>query len=741
MNSSQETNRSQKRSLDQDEGHSSQNKRTKTTILSLPDECLRRITCHLSQKDTLSLLYSNSHFERACKVRLYRSIIICEKSLDRSDYYFAKLVEQKQFIVLTGFDNIKKFFQMFHTNLVQGKNPGLAKYVQEIITYDFLERDLLENIWFRSKSLEETMNYLKLVWDDVLNSFINLKVFIGPKLSLHKVFEFSKHITSNLQKLSISIENDLSWTSDQDLELPQLKSLKLNIPSRKGSRPPRHPNLDTITGFEKLLVLAKLFIINRSTNNTTLEELELNASFGSDDLESYRSVLESQLTNRNSHSFQSYASGFRNAISDNPNAKPPYCSNELDNESENGEIHFHTDGEEDEDDDNEEDEDDDNEEDEDDDNEEDEDKNNDEIFKKLVNKYREKDLEGNSIMRVSYEGENLRLDPYFFDNNQLAGSRNVNLQYHKHPTELPESEFFSYFIFALFEKNIKLLNLKRLSIVNMRFGKYLFEDFTPAFQNRLSKVIPNFHKLQQLDIKNVAHDSLMFDPTERDFIDIDEEIGDYYAADFPSLINFFTNHPNTPPVYENMKKLVFYVNPYLGDLTLFKYPHNPYFNFHLQLPDFFYKTPNLEELFINAPQQTKLKHVYGIINISTVKLNLKKMTYYEPQWGSKIASRILNARLYRKFTKHSNLHLLNEYYLECSNKIARHFRLIATMENSGAADELDTLCKNHEDTLFFKEEFLYLFGDDARRFFKICPKLEEFTIHGFTFERNKNIFV
>ncbi|CCH44913.1 hypothetical protein BN7_4482 [Wickerhamomyces ciferrii] len=720
MNDGQtDASRPPKRPLDQDEEQSKHIKRTKTTILSLPNECLRRITRHLSQKDTLSLLYSNSHFERSCKARLYRKIILSEYPM----YDLKELAEKKKItmvssgIMMLSGGKILKFFEMFHNNRKQGVNPDLAKYVEEIITYEHFEKDPGVSTIYSMMSEMRFKKYMRNVWNDVLSSFMDLEVFIAPRLPLEKLFQLNNHILSNLQKISICIEgNNTYGISRYNVELPNLKVLKLY------TLPIDNKVYRSKASIERLLMVAELLISNGSTNNTNLEELELNGSFRSHDMKTRKNFQG--LKDNGSDLMQSYISGFKSAaLGRCQNLKPYYTSNNLDYASDNEPFYDRSDDEADEEGENEDD--------------------HDEIFDDLVSKYGAMDRRGRSIQKEVYINEAWKFNS---DNlkDTLYGLRNAYFQYPQFENDIKRSEFLSTFVSALFQKDIKLLNLKKLSIVNMGFTKSIFQDNNGSFQNELSSVIPNMHKLEELDIRNVTQDCYIFDPAfpEDDFPLDDNELLEFLEdTGYPSLMNFFTNHSTVPQIYENLKKLVFFVNPYLGYIEEVYINENPYLKFNSQLPDFFQKTPNLEELIIFGPQETRLKHIYRMIKQSPVRMTLKNLTYHETQWISKIYSKILNARIYRKFHKHLNLKILNDYYEACSKKLTNHFLITTTVDSYNPDNEIDKFGKNHKDTLFFKEEFLYLFGKDARRFFKICPQLEEFTLYGFTFQKNINILI
>ncbi|CCH46495.1 hypothetical protein BN7_6088 [Wickerhamomyces ciferrii] len=713
--------RALKRSIGQNGGKSKQAKTTKTiNILSLPDECLRRVTQNLTQEDTLSLLYSNSHFERACKFRLYRNIIICEKY---QDHYFYELSKQKKTTILSGWDNIIKFFRMFYLNSQKGKNLDLAKYFEEISTYNFLDRGRVDPFKVLSKSDLTNILSLRQFWDIAINSFVNLKVFYGPKLPLEKVFSFKETIVSNLRKLSISIDDfsPLGPLEDYDINLPHLKNLKINSDrDSSGTYTPR-VRLD----FKTCLVLAKLLIVDGSANNTTLEELEINGSFGSMDRRTEHKLRHANLTEGTSLTL-SYILGFRNATSSVMKEVPSLSTNGLDEyESDNDKDAADTDEEQEE---------------------EGEREYDDDIYNDIAAQFSTRNGSGiNEYLRESLDFEpptpeivgsshnKLGFDLQAY--NSLPGLRNANFQYFESGITSPRDEFFAVLVDNFVQNGIKLLNLKKLSVANMGFEK---EHFLPGsnFLKNFDELFPNSHKLETLDFRQVSHALYIFNENEEPLNDNEE--AEFFQNDVPSFITHLTN---SIQAFNNLKKLVLYTYQYQGLGEPTEYEHgfmgNHCIKLHTQLQAFSAKTPNLEELVVFGPDKTKLRHFYRILYKSHARKTIKKLTYHQPEIISELCSKILNARIFKKFNKHKNLKMLDDYYFGCSKKIVEHFITTSRVENYCGNE----LMKYNEDTMFFKDEFLYLFGDDAKRFFRICPKLEEFTLYGFTFERNKNILV
>ncbi|CCH43204.1 hypothetical protein BN7_2751 [Wickerhamomyces ciferrii] len=597
----------------------------KTTILSLPDECLREVTKNLTQKDTLSLLYSHSHFQNACKARLYKRIIITEGT---HSTYATQLANNNKLTLLDGWGAINRFFNKIYTSQRLLIEPEGAKFVEEIITMDSLYSPGALNDESKSSDLKSKIETLKNHWPIVMNSFVRLKYIHGYKLSFEKLVQLNSNITSNLRELSIGMNEELLLGSSQnyDIQLPKLKVLKLNFlreVTKQDARPFR---------IEYCTTLAKMLTINGSADNSTLERLEINA----------------------------YLTGFENGNSRATHFLAPYCSNGLDVESDypeedvDSDIGLEMDGEKDLDDD---------------------------VFNKTSKQFEVHYLTGVSKALNEYKKQPRKNRKF---SRRKANSEdyekflgNVRFKYSDNSFPFPPNEILSLLLQGLADNNIRLLNVKSFGVANMNFDKRSLFLGSPLLKN-LEKVLPNINDLETLDFRNVTHEAYIVD--RYGSVSPEEEEAFKYDHTPSFLIHFIYGNKKK---FEKLKKLVYFVTPNVdaGDPYRNHCHTNHYAKLYEQLKEFTVKSPNLEELVVFGPVRTQLRHFYRCLYQSSAKNTLMKLTYHQTELISKLSSKIINARIFRKFIKHSNLKVLEEYHTGCSQKLTEHFNLTTRLEN------------------------------------------------------------
>jgi len=632
-------------------------KSNKVTIFTLPEQTLINIACNLSQEDAVSLLYSNKHFERACKVRLYKTIVICEKYQDR---YFYDLCKAKKITILSGWENILKFFSMFYMENQNNLGVDPAKCVENISGYGFLDRGRLDSYKYLSNSDLTNILQLREFWSTAVNSFINLKSFVFPKFPLEKIFSINQDLRNNLIKLSIGIENDNNLPLEKyNLGLPNLKSLRINLPEK---------TIDVDTRMIKLLL--KLISRNDKGENDKLEEIEFNGCFGKVDRNVEHQLRHMKLTrdiNLTTSFLIGYELGLKKQVKLMNDESNDFATNNIDGIDSDSDDEIEG--------------------------ERDEENENDDILKSLV-------------LQVEEERSIPFLQREKFNMDDMTTLPALKQAYITLPSVEFDEECCSE-LYGLFEKlkkeNVKFTNIKNLKFSNVRFDTIDTSlEVKNMLQNCFLYMFPNYQNIQILELRNV-----------------------YSVKDQDnSFISTLTGKIGSST---RMKKLIFSLSYSDEDQDQNQESSDI-------LSTFLNKSWFMEELVVFGSLKTRLKHLYRVIFKSKFgKEKIKKLSFTNPYNIIEVCRKILNARIFRKFNKFENLKILDDYYFGCSKKLIEHF---IKMTRINDYDSDDYLLYN-SDTEFFKEDFYYVYGREVKKFFKICPNLEQFTYYGYTFLRKR----
>lgn len=666
-------------------GPSTSQKRKKATIFSLPDEALVKIASFLTQEDTLSLLYSNKGFERACKIRLYKRIVICEKY---QDHYFYDLCKEKRITILSGWDNILAFFRMFYMKSQAASSFDASVCVEELVSYNFLDRGRIDAYRYLSNSDLANILQLRQFWSTVVNGFKNLKSFITPKLPLEKVFFLSPEIRGKLTKLSINAEDDsaLGSLDNYDIELPNLRVLKLNFAEKFEST-------------NKVLeIIMKIAFGKHETSNSKLEELEFNGCFGRVDRDTEHSLRHLNLT-KDINLTSVFASGFecgRELLHPPPSGTANGCRGEEDE--------LKTDSED----------------------EEDGEKNDaqDQILEDIVKQYVQNTFLGEPEI---FDPKNPSAETYMRSINDRS-IRFDGLTQH-------DCKYLRLVLNRMASMGAKFVNLKKLTLSNFGFSRQDFEGDTSIMRD-FQLIFPNFEdNIEVLEMRNLNH-SILYQNRPPGV--------NYFENDgAPSLVSSFVD---SPKIFPKLRKVFYYcfiddhdLSTLLGMSSELP-PDIPDLNPNKvqleHLSRFISKAPLLEEIVVYSSKFLELRHFYRAILRSSHKKQLKKLTYTQPIELRRVARKILNVKVFKRFNSFSNLKFLDDYYFGYSKKLVEHFIKTTRVDNY---DDTEDLLLHTEETELFKEDFKYLFLDDVKKFFRICPNLQEFTYYGYTFERKEVI--
>lgn len=237
-------------------------KRVKAALDTLPDEILIAIADLLPQQDVLSLMLSSKRFSRPCKIRLYRTIVICEKP---QDAFFVTLTQMNGETLLSSWPKILNFFSIMHTNVIQGNTPEVFGYVEEIRSYNCLDSGGSDPYKKLTQADLQQLLSLRQMWDPVLSHFTNLKSLILPNIPLHKILLLPQATLNKIQTLSTQVDTTFEIKSSIIVRLSSVTKLTLNL----------NPNLIAPAHLNKVKsysLFTHLF--------PNVQHLELNGQFG-----------------------------------------------------------------------------------------------------------------------------------------------------------------------------------------------------------------------------------------------------------------------------------------------------------------------------------------------------------------------------------------------------------------------------------------------------------------------------
>jgi hypothetical protein len=239
------------------------------SLTDLPDELLVQIFNYLPQRDVLKLMYQSSKFQRPGNMRLYRSIILCEKLNDK---FFESLANTRGKTIISSWPAIIQFFEMIYTRIRKNQKDKLQflSYVEEMASYNPLDSGQLDQ--FRHLTQGDFSHILKLrqYWDVVIESLPKLKSIVLPKIPLSRFSLMNPTTLHSVQKLCIRLDDS---PLDPEIRFPSLKNLTINLWM--------YPN-ETLS---RTAIVNLYQILGGAHLNKRIEELELNASYGCADKE------------------------------------------------------------------------------------------------------------------------------------------------------------------------------------------------------------------------------------------------------------------------------------------------------------------------------------------------------------------------------------------------------------------------------------------------------------------------
>lgn len=254
-----------------------------------------------------------------------------------------------------------------------------------------------------------------------------------------------------------------------------------------------------------------------------------------------------------------------------------------------------------------------------------------------------------------------------------------------------------------------------------------------------NSVFPNFHeKVEVLEFRNVYHKPLTVD-VELFMENPDPRLRNGWGV-IERTNSFLTYFIESQKVFPKLKKMMFFSSPdakqILGAiknnfLIQDREVMNPFSKYCELLIDFTLLTPNLEELIFVAPSEVGFKTFMRIVHQSPRRQFFKKLSFFSYDGIFSCCTKILNAKVFKRFDNFDDLREIDNYQYLCSQIIKEHFISCSKIQDYEGHEKL----KNSKNTMFFKKEFEYVFGGDALLMFKKCPKLKEITIYGFTFYR------
>ncbi|CCH44189.1 hypothetical protein BN7_3748 [Wickerhamomyces ciferrii] len=661
------------------------------TFLSFPDEILINITSQLSQKDTLSLLYSNKRFERACKVRLYKNIVLIKHF---GAYHFKKLANYNCYSFIVGGNKILALLNALIEDKTSPSGTSPRLFVEQIITYE-----KLFNFYSQPGSFEQKVEEL---WIPLTNCLKNLKVFISPRTPHSYIFLMNKDIAQNLSALSISSK----WFSKGNYQfnlkafkLQNLKKLKLN---------------DGVTEPNFISMFLELLIIDGQHSNTSLEEIEINPAFGFQDLSLDEKLSDRYYTedtnllssfllgNKDRHRLADVAyRGSPNFEDDTSSILNLWRSREIIDDVQSAK---------------------------------------DIAERQFIMSHRA--VKGPKSINTRTWNENAQVVPQMLKNISFQFLHDRDLSILSRP-EGNDSEMFSLFLKSAEKLGLSFPNIKKLVISNMVFKADHFLNYNTEFWRLFNTVFPNFHeKVEILQFRNIVHKPLTGQPSlYGDITDQRLQQGWEVIERANSFLTCFIQEQKSFP---RLKKMTFFSAPYefhieravseretriAHDVS----PMNPFVKYSELLIDFTLLAPALEELDFVAPKSVEFKHFVKIITLSPRRGFFKKLSFISYDDIISIITKILNLKIFKRFNMFDDFKKIDNYHYLCSRIVKEHFISATKTEDYEGQDCL----KNDKDALFFKDEFHCLFREDAQTLFKICPRLTEATFYGFTFYKEE----
>ncbi|CCH44188.1 hypothetical protein BN7_3747 [Wickerhamomyces ciferrii] len=686
----------------------------KITILDLPDKALELIASNLSQIDTLELQQSNKRFRTACRKRLYHKIVFCE---DSGDHFLFKLADAAKYTIVSG--KRVAFFFLQHRKLSTTEQSETLDYIQELVYYD--HEDLKDDV------IKKIMNEF---WHDVMNQLHNLKSFIAPRLPLQKLRLLD---TSRITKLSIGIHkvSDESKNLFQ-LHLPELKSLAINFFY--------HEKRDIFFDQAALSTLIKALINGDSKVNTKLEVLKINALVGWQDEHTISELKRQENILEVTSLFSSYFWGSATNVklsyrgTDFKACYKEYVSELIDSPDSGANLPLERIIQEE----------------------------NNEIFQHpMVATSESANTNRDDISKDDYP--ELEDEPYMFDDQVLdyviemdrvanvtlkTAGKKPNYSYSRSIHEVSFMEILSDVLNTLFEEKIILPNVKTLNFSNMNLNAETFYRYETPAVDAFNFVFPNFYEtIERLSLNDLFENPYRkFDNTNRAyFIPYDSEPKfDMKLEVFEKTHMFLSGLIDTQKPFNRLKSLKFFCFPRKSQIhdmdwndEVIDYSGEELDNmlsYEDMLIQFTPQAPYLEELNIVTSVEFGLKEFYKVILKLPAKNKLERISFISPDMITTYLAKISNVKVFKKFKEYSNLYNITNYQGLINKILIEHF--IEAFKVDDYEDSQVLSFKNDQDALFFASEYIYLFGNEVKEFFKICSKLEKFKFFGFTFDRS-----
>ncbi|CEP23293.1 unnamed protein product [Cyberlindnera jadinii] len=239
------------------------------SLTDLPDDILTRIFSYLPQNDVLNLMALSSKLVNPGQMRLYRSLVICEKLNDK---FYQSLAECTGRTLISSWPRISSFFENIYTKINKGRVNELKylEYVEEIASFNVLDSGQLDQYRHLTQSDLNYILKLRQYWDTVVGALPNLKSIVLPKIPLSKLSSLNPSVVNNLRKLSIRLDDG---ALDPDLKFSELADLTINMWLVDSSP-------DAPEGHREALAKNLMQIVGHGGTNTKLKSLEVNGAFG-----------------------------------------------------------------------------------------------------------------------------------------------------------------------------------------------------------------------------------------------------------------------------------------------------------------------------------------------------------------------------------------------------------------------------------------------------------------------------
>lgn len=248
-----------------------------TSLCQLPDEILVQIFNSLPQNDVLQLMYASSKFKRAGQMRLYRSLILCEKLNDK---FFQSIADHRGRTIVSSWPSIVGLFETIYTRIKKDQKQDLdfLGYVNEIASNNVLDSGQIDQ--FRHLTQTDLGYILKLrqYFDVVIESLPNLKVIYLPKIPLSRFSLMHPDTFKQVHSLCVRLDDSLL---DPSVTFPALRQLTLNL----WLYPSNYITRDSTRSIRQLLGDSVEGVSHDVFTNTQLLALEINGALGCADKE------------------------------------------------------------------------------------------------------------------------------------------------------------------------------------------------------------------------------------------------------------------------------------------------------------------------------------------------------------------------------------------------------------------------------------------------------------------------